>query len=63
MDRGVVVNSDLFRETLALFDLDIDLFFTTEGTVLAGQSMQTTPTIYITDPSKSEDGLMFLSEE
>ncbi len=61
--QGVEVNSDLFRETFVLFDLDIDLFFTTEGTVLVGQSMQTTPTFYITNPSKSEDGLIFLCAE
>lgn len=46
-----------------LFDLDIDLFFTTEVTILADQSVQATPTVYITDPSKSEDDLLSLSGE
>lgn len=58
MDRGVEANSDLFRETFVLFDLDIDLFFTTEVTKLADQSVQATPTFYISDPRESEDGLL-----
>lgn len=59
--QGVEANFDLFKETFVLFDLDIDLFCTTEVTILADQSVQTTPTIYITDPSESEDGLFSLS--
>lgn len=51
MDKGVEANFDLCRETFVLFDLDIDLFFTTEVTILADQSVQATPTVYITDPS------------
>lgn len=43
------------------FDLDIDLFFTTEVTILADQSAQATPTIYITNPSKSEDCVLSVS--
>lgn len=54
--QGVEVNFALFRETFVLFDLDIDLFFTTEVTILADQSAQATPsTIYITDFSRTED--------
>lgn len=57
--QGVEANSDLFRETFVLFDLDIDLFYTTEVTKLVDQSVQATPTtIYISGPSKSEDRLL-----
>ena len=57
--QGVEVNFALFRETFVLFDLDIDLFFTTEVTILADQSAQATPsTIYITDFSRTEDSLL-----
>lgn len=45
------MDSDLFRETFVQFDLDIDLFFTTEVTILADQSVQATPSINITNPS------------
>ena len=54
MDRGEEANFDLCRETFVLFDLDIDLFFTTEVTILADQSAQATPTVHITDLSKAE---------
>jgi len=36
--QGVEVTSDLFRETFVLLDLDIDLFPTTDTTMLADRS-------------------------
>lgn len=61
--QEVEKNSDLFRETFVLFDLDIDLFFTTEVTKLADQAAQATPTTIISDPSKGEDGPLSLRWE
>lgn len=56
--QGFAANFDLFGEPFVLFDLDIDLFFTTEVSILADHSVQATPTIYITDLSTSEHGYL-----
>lgn len=42
------MNFDLFRETFVLFDLDIDLVFTTEVAMLGEES----------EPNSSRDGLL-----
>lgn len=57
-EKGVEVNFDLFRRTFVLFDLDIDLLFITEVTILADQWLQATPSMYIRVFSSSEDGLI-----
>lgn len=44
MDRGAELNSDLFKGTFVLFDLAIDLLFTTPLTILVDESAVATPT-------------------
>ena len=54
--QGVEANFDPSRETFVLLDLDIDLLFTTEVTILVDQSVQATPTTL--HPNTSEDRLL-----